>query len=88
MFTITLLLLSDIHSYGIFIIHSFVLQVDNMFATEGRKGGTARGEGWEINNGDKSRLVRGEKKGWVTYDWSPRREICMAFSAARGEELI
>lgn len=64
----------------VFIIHTFVLHTNNMFP-----GG--RGRKAEINNSDKSHPVRAEK-GWVTYDWSPSPEICMAFSAARGEKLI
>lgn len=40
----------------VFIIHTFVLHTDNMFP-----GG--RGRKAEINNSDKSCLVRGEEKG-------------------------
>ncbi len=41
-----------------FIIHAFVLHTDNMLAGE-KEGGRER----EINNSDKSCLVRGEEKG-------------------------
>lgn len=73
-----------------FIIHAFVLHTDAVRGERSRVRGNERRREREINNGDKSCLIRGEEKGWVTYDWSPAREICMAFPAARRrrEELI
>lgn len=44
------------HTMLVFIIHTFVLHTDNMFPR-------GRGRKAEINNSDKSCLVRGEEKG-------------------------
>lgn len=48
------------HAMWIFIIHAFVLHTDNILCWRdgGREGGKR-----EINNSDKSCLVRGEEKG-------------------------
>lgn len=73
--------------YWTFIIHAFVLHTCLAHRNRQRRVRSAK-----INNSDKSCLIRGEEvqrgeeEGWVTYDWSPAPEICMAFPAARGEE--